>query len=103
MSGTGNLDLPVAELVSTIQRLVTETETVRYDWNSLSTEMHGAEPGWGGESTTAAATLDAAFDTVGSALLTVLTGFTEAVISSIDSLAAVDGSTAAALTAQTGA
>ncbi|MGW5440214.1 hypothetical protein [Nocardia asteroides] len=102
MSGTENLDLPVAELVSTIQRLGTEIETIRYDWNSLSTEMVGAEQGWGGESATAASTLGTAFDTVGSAVLTVLTGFAGAVTASIESLAAVDGSTAAALTSQTG-
>ncbi|MFD5180751.1 hypothetical protein ACFWM1_33425 [Nocardia sp. NPDC058379] len=102
MSGTESLDLPVAELVSTIQRLGTEIETVRYDWNSLSTEMLGAEQGWGGESATAATTLGTAFDTVGTAVLTALTGFTEAVTASIESLAAADGSTAAALTAQAG-
>ncbi|MFE7719133.1 hypothetical protein ACFU44_08810 [Nocardia rhizosphaerihabitans] len=102
MSVTENLNLPIAELVSTILRINTEIETVRYDWNSLSAEMHGAEQGWGGDSATAAASLGTAFDTVGSAVLAALTGCTDAVTKSIESFAAVDSVTAAGLIPQTG-
>ncbi|UGT54430.1 hypothetical protein [Nocardia asteroides] len=102
MSGTESLNLPIAELVSTIQQINTEIETVRYDWNSLSAEMHGAAQGWGGESATAAASFGTAFDKVGSAVLTALSGITTAVTTSIQQFGAVDSATAAALTQQTG-
>ncbi|MFG1774233.1 hypothetical protein ACGFIX_32015 [Nocardia salmonicida] len=102
MSDTGNLNLPIAELVSTIQRLRAETEIVRYDWTSLAAEMQGATAGWGGDSVAAATSLGTALDTVGSAVLAALDGFADAVTKSVESFGAVDSATATALTNQTG-
>ncbi|MGW0329068.1 hypothetical protein [Nocardia sp. NPDC003183] len=102
MSDTGNLNLPIAELVSAIQRINAETEIVRYDWTSLAAEMQGATEGWGGDSAAAATSLGTALDAVGSAVLAALDGCADAVTKSIASFGAVDGAAAAALTNQTG-
>ncbi|WP_181699348.1 hypothetical protein [Nocardia sp. GTS18] len=100
MSDTGNLNLPIAEIVSAVEQIRNEIETVRYDWNSLSADMCGAEQGWGGDSVAAAAILRTAFDKVGTAVLTALSDCADAVTKSVEALSSVDGATAAALTSQ---